>query len=109
MRGGSGNGLHASSSSKRCSGWNWGRSLRRSGAPGRVHPTDQAPLCSAAAYRERMRVHGIPLSGSARGDCHDNAMAESFFSNLKNERVHRCDFASREAARAAIFDYIEVF
>jgi hypothetical protein len=44
-----------------------------------------------------------------RGDCYDNAAAESFFSNLKNKLVHQCDFASREAARAAIFDYIEVF
>jgi transposase InsO family protein len=36
-------------------------------------------------------------------------VAESFFSNLKNELVHHCDFASRETARAAIFDYIEAF
>ena len=48
-------------------------------------------------------------SMSGRGDCYDNAVAESFFSNLKNELVHHCDFASRDAARAAIFDYIEVF
>ena len=39
----------------------------------------------------------------------DNAVAESFFSNLKNELVHHCDFHSREQARAAIFDYIELF
>jgi putative transposase len=77
--------------------------------PGLVHHTDQAPLYSAHAYRERMRAHGIVPSMSARGDCYDNAVAESFFSNLKNELVHHCDFASREAARAAIFDYIEVF
>jgi putative transposase len=82
---------------------------RRRPAPGLVHHTDQAPLYSAHAYRERMRVHGIVPSMSARGDCYDNAVAESFFSNLKNELVHHCDFVSREAARAAIFDYIEVF
>jgi len=46
---------------------------------------------------------------SAKGNAYDNAVAESFFGNLKNELVHHCDFASREAARAAIFDYIEVF
>lgn len=46
---------------------------------------------------------------SRKGDCYDNAVAESFFSNLKNELVHNCDFTTREAARAAIFDYIEVF
>jgi putative transposase len=36
-------------------------------------------------------------------------VAESFFSNLKNELVHNCDFHTREAARAAIFDYIGIF
>ena len=45
----------------------------------------------------------------ARGDWYDNAVAENFFINPKNELVHHCDFASREAARSAIFDYIEVF
>ena len=77
--------------------------------PGLVHHTDQAPLYSAYKYRERMQNHGLVASMSARGDCYDNAVAESFFSNLKNELVHHCDFASREAARVAIFDYIEVF
>ena len=38
-----------------------------------------------------------------------NAVAESFFSNLKNELIHHCDFRSRDEARAAIFDYIELF
>lgn len=56
-----------------------------------------------------MRHHGMVPSMSRRGNCYDNAVAESFFSNLKNELVHHCDFASREAARAAIFDYIEIF
>ena len=46
---------------------------------------------------------------SGRGNCYDNPVAESFFSNLKNELIHHCSFVSREAARAAIFDYIEVF
>jgi transposase InsO family protein len=82
---------------------------RRRPAPGLVHHTDQAPLYAADDYRERMRIHGLVPSMSRRGDCYDNAVAESFFSNLKNELVHHCDFASREAARAAIFDYIEVF
>jgi len=82
---------------------------RRRPAPGLVHHTDQAPLYAAYDYRERMRHHGMVPSMSRRGNCYDNAVAESFFSNLKNELVHHCDFASREAARAAIFDYIEIF
>ena len=82
---------------------------RREPAPGLVHHTDQAPLYAAYEYRERMRLCGMVPSMSRRGDCYDNAVAESFFSNLKNELVHHCDFASKEAARAAIFDYIEIF
>jgi putative transposase len=78
-------------------------------APGLVHHSDQAPLYTAYEYRKRMHDHGLVASMSARGNCYDNAVAESFFSNLKNELVHHCDFATREQARAAIFDYIEVF
>ena len=78
-------------------------------APGLVHHTDQGPLYTAYEYRNRMRHHGLVASMSGRGNCYDNAVAESFFSNLKNELVHHCDFATREQARAAIFDYIEVF
>lgn len=82
---------------------------QRRPAPGLVHHTDQAPLYSAYEYRDRMQDHGLVASMSGRGNCYDNAVAESFFSNLKNELVHHCDFHTREAARAAIFDYIEVF
>ena len=46
---------------------------------------------------------------SAKGNTYDNAVAESFFSNLKNELVHHCDFRTRADARMAIFDYIECF
>lgn len=82
---------------------------RRRPAPGLVHHTDQAPLYSAYEYRQRMAAYGLVASMSARGNCYDNAVVESFFSNLKNELVHHCDFHTREAARAAIFDYIEIF
>ena len=82
---------------------------RRRPAPGLVHHTDQTPLCAACEYLERMQLSGMVPSMSRRGDCYDNAVAESFFSNLKNELVHHCDFASRDAARAAIFDFIEIF
>jgi len=82
---------------------------RRQPQPGLVHHTDQGPLYAAYDYRRRLQASGLISSMSRKGDCLDNAVAESFFSNLKNELVHHCDFASREAARAAIFDYIEVF
>ena len=44
-----------------------------------------------------------------RGNCYDNAVAESFFSSLKKERIRRKAYATREETRAEIFDYIEVF
>ena len=46
---------------------------------------------------------------SRKGDCWDNAVAESFFATLKTELVHDADFATRAEARSAIFEYIEVF
>jgi transposase InsO family protein len=46
---------------------------------------------------------------SRKGDCYDNAVVESFFSNLKNELTWHCRYQNRDEARAAIFDYIEVF
>jgi putative transposase len=46
---------------------------------------------------------------SRRGNCYDNALMESFWSSLKRELVHRCQFATRAAAKAAIFEWIEIF
>ena len=48
-------------------------------------------------------------SMSRKGNCHDNAVAESFFANLKNELIYHRDFKTRSEARSAIFDYIELF
>ena len=46
---------------------------------------------------------------SRRGNCHDNAVAESFFSNLKKEKIRRRRYRTRADARLAIFEYIELF
>ncbi len=46
---------------------------------------------------------------SRRGNCHDNAVAESFFSVLKKERIKRRIYPNREAARSDVFNYIEMF
>lgn len=83
--------------------------LQRIPQDGLVHHTDQGPLYAAHAYRERLSANGLSPSMSAKGNAYDNAVAESFFSNLKNELVHHCDFVTREQARSAIFDYIEIF
>jgi transposase InsO family protein len=66
---------------------------------GLIHHSDQGALYAARGYRETMQAHGLKPSMSAKGNAYDNAVAESFFSNLKNELVHHCDFETRDAAR----------
>ena len=79
---------------------------------------DQQPLVShsdrgcqyaAYSYRACLKNRGITSSMSRRGNCYDNAYAESFFHTLKVELVHRRRFKMRAEARAAIFEYIEVW
>lgn len=76
---------------------------------GLIHHTDRGQLYRARLYLDTLSAHRIETSMSAKGNAYDNAVAESFFSNLKNELVHHCDFMTREHAKAAIFDYIECF
>jgi putative transposase len=83
--------------------------LQRRPQEGLIHHTDQGALYAARVYREKLIMHGLQPSMSRRGNCYDNAVAESFFSTLKNELVHHCDFQTRDEARAAIFEYIEIF
>ena len=76
---------------------------------GLIHQTDRGAVYSAPAYRELLAEAGMRPSMNGRKTAYDNAVAESFFSNLKNEWVHHHDFMSREEAKLAIFDYIECF
>jgi transposase InsO family protein len=76
---------------------------------GLVHHTDRGGVYSAATYREQMAQAKMQPSMNGRKTAYDNAVAESFFSNLKNEWVHHHDFKTREEAKLAIFDYIECF
>ena len=64
---------------------------------------------AAEPYRKVLQRHGIKQSMSRRGNCLDNAPMESFFASLKKERVHQLQFRSRAEARAAVFDYVEIF
>ena len=82
---------------------------RRRPAPGLIHHTDRGPQYNSRAYREAMAAHGIVPSMNGRKVPQDNAVAESFFSNLKNELVHHCDFKTRDQATAVIGEYIERF
>ena len=76
---------------------------------GLIHHTDRGATYSARGYRERMAEAGIRASMSGKKSAYDNAVAESFFSNLKNELIHHFSFRTRDEARSAIFDYIELF
>lgn len=54
-------------------------------------------------------LHNLEPSMSRRGNCHDNAVAESFFQLLKRERIRRRAYPTRDAARQGVFDDIEMF
>ena len=77
--------------------------------PGLIHHTDQGVQYKSGEYRAVLNAHDIIQSMSRKGNCHDNAVAESFFSHLKNELIYHNDYANRDEARSAVFDYIEVF
>src|SRR5215213_7256152 len=64
---------------------------------------------ASGPYQAVLERHGIQPSMSRRGNCLDNAPMESFFASLKTERVHEAQFRTRAEARAAVFEYIEVF
>jgi putative transposase len=83
--------------------------LRSQPEPGLIHHTDQGRQYSSMSYVEMLKRQGMIQSMSRRGNCYDNAVAESFFSSLKNEVVHHRSFKTRDEARTTIFEYIEVF
>jgi len=76
---------------------------------GLIHHTDRGTQYNTTAYREMMDRHGILPSMNGRKVPQDNAVAESFFSILKNELIHHRDFNTRGEARSAIFEFIEAF
>ena len=83
--------------------------IRRKPKGNILHHTDQGAIYASDEYVARLRASNMTQSMSRKGDCYDNAVAESFFSTLKNELVIGRIFESREVARCEIFDYIEVF
>jgi putative transposase len=82
---------------------------RRHPRPGLIHHSDRGSQYAATAYQKALREHGIRCSMSRKGNCWDNAPAESFFGTLKTELVHRCRYATREEARHDVFEYMEIF
>ena len=74
-----------------------------------VHHSDRGAQYTSDDYRHLLQKNHIKCSMSGRGNCYDNAPAESFFALLKRERVRRKNYQTRDEARADIFDYIERF
>lgn len=77
--------------------------------PGLIHHSDQGRPYAAKPYRQRLAKAGLVQSMSRRGDCWDNAVAESFFATLEFELIEQQVFNSRSVAKTAIFEFIEVF
>lgn len=71
--------------------------------------SDRGSQYASEHYQRVLAGEGVVCSMSRRGDCWDNAPMESFFATLKKELVHREDYPTREAAKASLFEYIEVF
>ena len=109
--------------SRRCVGWamrvtleeeltlralQMAREARRP-APGLIPHSDRGSHYTSKAYRAACRAHGMVASMSRKGDCWDNAVAESFFSTLEFELLMQNDWHTKDEARRAIFRYIEVW
>jgi putative transposase len=74
-----------------------------------VHHTDRGCQYTARAYQAVLAQHGITPSMSRRGNCYDNALAESFNATIKTELVAQAHWPTRQEARAAVFEWITVF
>lgn len=81
---------------------------RKPSGPVMVH-SDQGSQFSSGDWQSFLKANHLVGSMSRRGNCHDNAVAESFFQLLKRERIKRQIYPTREAARRDVFNYIEMF
>lgn len=109
--------------SRRCVGWamrdtmevelalsalRMAREARRP-ATGLIHHSDRGSQYAAGEYRAELAAHGMIASMSGKGDCYDNAVAESFFATLEFELIMQNDWRTKDDARHAIFRYIETW
>ena len=76
---------------------------------GLIWHTDQGSQYASDSHRSLLKDFGIIQSMSRKGNCWDNAVAESFFHTIKTELINHCRFKTREEAKSEIFEYIEVF
>lgn len=83
--------------------------LQRHPEAGLVHHSDRGSEYASKSYQEMLHQRGIQVSMSRKGDCYDNALIESFWGSLKEEGIGQTIYQTREEAKTALFDYIEVF
>lgn len=109
--------------SRRCVGWALRTTLEtelalsalqmalvtRAPAPGLLHHSDRGSQYACGDYQALLAAHGVVPSMSRKGDCWDNAVAESFFATLERELIAPNDWHTRDEARRAIFRYIETW
>jgi transposase InsO family protein len=81
----------------------------RAPTPGMIHHSDRGSVYASADYGEALKKLGAVKSMSRKGDCWDNAVAESFFATIKGEMIDHADYLTRGAAITAIADYIDGF
>lgn len=82
---------------------------RRNPPPGLLHHSDRGSQYASKGFQSLLLKYGVICSMSRKGNCWDNAPAESFFSTLKRELVFLCQYFTRAQARQSIFSYIERF
>ena len=99
---------HAIDAVLTCDALRMALSTRRPAA-GVVHHTDRGSQYAAGEYQALLAAHGMTCSMSRTGDCWDNAVAESFFASLKRELITGTHWATRDEARTAVFEYIELW
>lgn len=83
--------------------------VKRNPPKGLIHHSDRGSQYACHAYRKLLSAHGAICSMSRKGNCWDNAVAESFFHTLKTEMIFFEDFKTRQQAVNVIFEWIEVF
>ena len=81
---------------------------RKPKTPVTLH-SDQGCQFTSHEWQDFLKSHNLVASMSRRGNCHDNAVAESFFQLLKRERIRRQIYPTRDLARSDVFHYIEMF
>lgn len=82
---------------------------RRQPAPGLLHHSDRGVQYASDDYQARLKAAGVTVSMSRKGNCWDNAVMERFWGSLKSERTEGRIYVTRDAAKADVVDYIEMF